>query len=79
MNGQRSPALVEGYEREAIAKIEVRRQEAVQTDPMAPRDPNIIAVASDRPVGSSAVPGFEVGEVAAIGDFVIAHFGLTPG
>ncbi len=74
-----SPAdivIVEGYKREAIAKIEVRRREAAQTDPMAPHDPNIIAVAADRPVGQSTTPVFHLDDLAAIANFLVGRFGL---
>ncbi len=76
-----SPAdvvVVEGYKQAPIAKIEVRRQQAAQTDPMAPRDPNIIAVAADRPGGQSAVPEFDLDDVAAIADFLVDRFRLKP-
>ena len=39
--------VVEGFKREAIPKIEVRRLTAAQKGPMAPDDPQIVAVASD--------------------------------
>ncbi len=74
-----SPAdivVVEGYKRETIAKIEVRRQQAAQTEPMAPNDPNVIAVAADRADDRSAVPVFDLDDIAAIADFISDHFGL---
>lgn len=75
-----SPAdvvLVEGYKREPIAKIEVRRQGAAQTDPMAPGDPHIIAVACDRRDDPAGVPSFGLDDVAAVADFIVEHFGLS--
>ncbi len=74
-----SPAdivVVEGYKREPIAKIEVRRRGAAQTDPMAPHDANIVAVAADHPDDQSAVPVFHLDDIAAIADLIVSHFHL---
>ena len=69
--------IVEGYKREAIPKIEVRREGATQKGAMAPDDPNIIAVAADHPDEPGAVPRFDLDDVGAIADFVIGHFNLS--
>jgi molybdopterin-guanine dinucleotide biosynthesis protein B len=39
--------LIEGYKREPIPKIEARRLEAANREPLAPGDPNIVAIAAD--------------------------------
>jgi molybdopterin-guanine dinucleotide biosynthesis protein B len=74
-----SPAdivIVEGYKRESIPKIEVRRREARQTDPMAPGDANIVAVAADHAANGVGRPVFRIDAIAAIADFVVDWFGL---
>ncbi len=77
-----SPAdivIVEGYKREPIPKIEVRRREAKQTDPMAPDDPHIFAVAADHAAEGAGHPVFNLDEIADIADFVVSRFGLRSG
>lgn len=74
-----SPAdivIVEGYKREPIPKIEVRRRDAKQTDPMAPDDMNVIAVAADHETDGSGRPVFALEDVTSIADFIVARFGL---
>jgi len=74
-----SPAdlvIVEGYKREAIAKIEVRRREAARSDPLAPDDDNIIAVAGDSPSELNGRPFFDLNQISEIADFLIARFNL---
>jgi molybdopterin-guanine dinucleotide biosynthesis protein B len=74
-----SPAdivIVEGYKREPIPKIEVRRREARQVDAMAPADATIIAVASDHEADGAGRPTFDLDDVAGIADFVIGRLGL---
>ena len=58
--------LIEGYKREAHRKIEVR----AGGEPLAPRDPNIVAVASDEPPGEGQLPWFRRDDVAGIADFI---------
>ena len=41
--------LIEGYKREPIPKIEARRLEAKNREPLAPTDPHIVAIAADHP------------------------------
>jgi molybdopterin-guanine dinucleotide biosynthesis protein B len=78
-----SPAdivIMEGYKREPISKIEVRRTEAKQTNPMAPDDANIIAIAADHAVDGAGRPTFSLDEIAGIADLVTSRFGLrAPG
>ncbi|WP_422002916.1 molybdopterin-guanine dinucleotide biosynthesis protein B [Reyranella sp.] len=59
--------LIEGYKREPHAKIEVRGGTG---EPMAPADPNIVAVAADdRPV-DTRLPWFRRDDIEAIADFI---------
>ena len=69
--------IVEGYKREAIPKIEVRRREAARSDPLAPDDGNIIAVAGDSPSETNGRPFFDLNQIAAIADFLVEQFGLS--
>ncbi|WP_200863238.1 molybdopterin-guanine dinucleotide biosynthesis protein B [Rhizobium freirei] len=69
--------LIEGYKREPIPKIEARRLEAVNREPLAPHDPHIVAIAADHAVeeaGSLAV--FDLDDTNAIADFIAATTGL---
>ncbi len=68
--------LIEGYKREAHAKIEVRRVEARQRTPLAPDDPHILAIASDRREPAESLPQFDLDDISAIADFIAAHCGL---
>lgn len=68
--------LVEGYKREAIPKLEVRRLEAKGGAPLAPDDPNVVAIVADHRVNDTALPVFNLDDTAAIADFVIAATNL---
>ncbi len=77
--GRMSPCdlvLIEGYKRESHKKIEVRRLEAKSREPLAPSDPNIVAIAADHPQGETGLPVFTLDDLAAIADFVETHSGL---
>ncbi|WP_319568862.1 molybdopterin-guanine dinucleotide biosynthesis protein B [Cohaesibacter marisflavi] len=66
--------LVEGYKTEPFPKIEVRRTESMKTDPIAPEDHFITAVASDTPQTLGApegLPLFALDDVEGIADFII--------
>jgi molybdopterin-guanine dinucleotide biosynthesis adapter protein len=74
-----SPAdlvIVEGYKREVIPKIEVRRKEAAGTDLLSPGDPNVIAIACDSPVREEDRPVFGIDDIVGIADFTIRYFQL---
>ena len=76
-----SPAdlvIVEGYKAAPIPKIEVRRVEQASKEPLAARDPSVIAVAADHAVSGTAVPVFSLDDAPAIADFLVARFGLEP-
>ena len=69
--------LVEGYKREAIPKIELRRLESKNREPLAPNDPHIVAIAADHPVENPALPVFDLNDTASIADFIVRTTGLV--
>lgn len=76
-----SPAdlvLVEGFRHEPHPKIEVFRA-SIGRDLLTPRDPTIIAVASDTELDGLAVPVIDIDDVAAIATFIVARCGLGDG
>jgi molybdopterin-guanine dinucleotide biosynthesis protein B len=62
--------LVEGYKREPIPKIEARRLDAANREPLAPQDPHIVAIATDHLVADTALPVFDLDDTDAIADFI---------
>lgn len=69
--------LIEGYKRESHKKIEARRLDAKSLAPLAPDDPNIIAVAADHAVEGTQLPVFALDDIRSIADFVEATTGLA--
>lgn len=69
--------LVEGYKHEAIPKIELRRLEAKNREPLAPNDPHIVAIASDHPLETQALPVFDLNDTTSISDFIVRTVGLS--
>lgn len=67
--------LIEGFKWGAYPKLEVHRGEnggrILCTD-----DPNIVAIAADRPIPEAGVPRFELDDVAAIADFILDCCGV---
>lgn len=61
--------LVEGFKTAAHPKIEVR---ADASQPMAPADYNIVAIASDG-AGDGQLPCFARDDIAGIADFIATH------
>lgn len=68
--------LIEGYKREKIPKIEARRLEAKNREPLAPNDPFIVAIAADHAVDDTTLPVFDLDDTQAIADFVADLTGL---
>ncbi len=62
--------LVEGFKRDAHPKIEVRGAEA---EPMAMREHNIVAIATDAQPANGRLPWFRRDDIAAIADFIAAR------
>ena len=66
--------LIEGYKRDAHAKVEAHRAET--GNPLiAPGDPTIKAIASDVPLDTDR-PVFDLDDTAAVADFILAQVGL---
>jgi len=70
--------LIEGYKREPIPKIEARRLQAANREPLAPGDPHIVAIAADHPVSDTALPVFDLDDTNAIADFIATTIALPP-
>lgn len=69
--------IVEGYKTAPIRKIEARRSASVTKEPLAAKDPNIIAIAADYPVtDAGAVLVFALDDVAGIADLIAKATGL---
>ena len=66
--------LIEGYKTAPHPKIETHRK-AAGRDLLALQNPTIRAIASDGPVGS-ALPRFDLDDVAGIAQFIRAEVGL---
>ena len=65
--------IIEGYKREDHPKIEARRLDARNREPLAPQDPHIVAIAADYPLEGETLPGFAIDDVASMVDFIIDH------
>ncbi|MDE1158504.1 MAG: molybdopterin-guanine dinucleotide biosynthesis protein B [Neorhizobium sp.] len=70
--------LIEGYKREPVPKIEARRLESKNREPLAPSDPHIRAIAADHPVEAADLPVFDLDDTMAIADFIARITGLPP-
>jgi molybdopterin-guanine dinucleotide biosynthesis protein B len=68
--------LVEGYKREGHPKIEARREAAIKSEPLAPGDPSILAVAADHETDADGRPLFALDDIAAIADFIVERLAL---
>jgi len=68
--------LVEGFKSEAYDKLEVHRP-SLGKGLLAPRDPSIVAVATDRPETLRLeVPVLDLDDIAGVAAFVMEHCGL---
>ena len=70
--------IVEGYKSQPIPKIETRRKDAEPGFALAGTDPNVFAVASDGEIVEAELPHFDLDDVAALADFLVARFNLKP-
>ena len=68
--------LIEGYKAHAHDKLEIYRA-SLGKPLLAMEDRHVVAVASDAPVPGLKVPLLDLGNVAAIADFIEAHCGLA--
>lgn len=71
--------IVEGYKRGSHDKIEIRRDASATTQPLAPADPNIVAVVTDEETAGGGLPVFAPDDVAPIADFIELHTGMQSG
>lgn len=71
--------IVEGYKTAAIPKIEARRTAQISKRPLAPDDPQVIAIAADHAVEDASVPTFDLDDVDAIADHITRTLGLGAG
>lgn len=70
--------VIEGYKREAFAKLEVRRAAAVSREALSTVIPSVVAIASDHPEEETDnLPIFQLDDVAGIADFVVGYLGLA--
>lgn len=69
--------IIEGYKRESLPKIELRRIGSKDTRPLSQDDPNIIAVASDRAMPDETLPVFGIDDIADIADFISSRLRLA--
>ncbi len=67
--------LVEGFKREPLPKLEVWRA-ATGKPPLCTGDPNVVALAGDRPDDAPALPHFALADVAGIAGFILRHCDL---
>lgn len=65
-------ALVEGFKREAHAKIEIHRA-ANGRPPLHPDDPRIVGIASDTAFPQAGIPVVDLDDIAGIADLVLAR------
>ena len=68
--------LIEGYKSAKHAKIEARNPSNADK-PLAPSDPNIIAIASRGEEPNSSLPQFDINAVSAIADFISTQTGIA--
>ncbi|NOU05023.1 MAG: molybdopterin-guanine dinucleotide biosynthesis protein B [Hyphomicrobiaceae bacterium] len=70
--------VVEGYKSQPIPKIEARRSESANTQPLATTDPNVIAIATDHAIedaGSARI--FSIDAITSITDFIITSLAVS--
>ncbi|MBO6758871.1 MAG: molybdopterin-guanine dinucleotide biosynthesis protein B [Roseibium sp.] len=69
--------IIEGYKRENHPKIEARRVDSRNKEPLAPIDPNIMAIAADHALPGETLPVFDLDDVPAMADFIAETVGLA--
>lgn len=70
--------LVEGYKSAPIPKIEARRTASFTRETLAPKDPFVIAVASDHATDSAGLPLFQLDDIAGMADLIAKTVRLGP-
>jgi molybdopterin-guanine dinucleotide biosynthesis protein B len=69
--------IVEGYKSAPIPKIEARRTASFTREPIAPKDPLVIAVAADHATDGGGLPVFALDDVAGMADLITARLKLA--
>lgn len=70
--------IVEGYKTAPIPKIEARRMGSPGKRPLAPDDPDVIAIAADHAVGDAGHrPVFALDDIKGMADLIAARLGLA--
>jgi molybdopterin-guanine dinucleotide biosynthesis protein MobB len=69
-------ALVEGFRHERYPKIEVYRPSHGKPPQCWPDDPDVVAVASDVPLATGALPLLDINDAGAVARFVAHQLGL---
>ena len=64
--------IVEGFKRASLPKLEIYRQ-SVGKPLLHPEDPNIVAIASDRPLPSARLPVLAIDDIDAILETILAR------
>ncbi len=64
--------LIEGFKRDAVAKIEIYR-EANGQPPIHPQDPDVVALVGDGAAPPAGLPHAPIDDLAAVADLVLKH------
>lgn len=67
--------LIEGFKTHRHPKLEIHR-ESEGKPLLCPQDPEIVAVATDRPLPALRVPQLDLNNPGAIVEFILTHTGL---
>lgn len=67
--------LIEGFKSDAYEKLEIHRP-SVGKELLCSGDDQVVAVASDAPLPDVSLPIFDLDDVPAIADFILARCGL---
>jgi molybdopterin-guanine dinucleotide biosynthesis protein B len=70
--------LIEGFKTHHHPKLEIHR-ESEGKPLLSPEDPEIVAVASDRPLPDLEIPQLDLNDPGAIAEFILRHTGLKSG
>lgn len=62
--------VVEGYKSARIPKIEARRTASYTREPLAPKDPTVIAIAADHATDAHGLPLYSLNDITGIADMI---------
>lgn len=62
--------IVEGYKGEKLPKIELRRAAQAEKKPLAPGDPDILAIAADHPIDGGGLAVLDLDDPQGVADFI---------